>query len=166
MTVPLAPGDAASPARVPVVITGRTGLRAVRFDTPLLLAPMEGVTDRTFRACVLDLGGTGGACTEFLRIASSPALTLGKRRPKKARLAGKGRNTMALGARVTGRAGKLKVVQEVSGSTGYISAPDARLHFGLGAAKALSDVVVRWPDGKEQRVGDLAAGRDHVIEER
>ena len=82
------------------------------------------------------------------------------------RLAGKGRNTMALGARVTGRAGKLKVVQEVSGSTGYISAPDARLHFGLGAASALSDVVVRWPSGREQRVGDLAADRDHVIEER
>jgi tRNA-dihydrouridine synthase C len=33
---------------------------------------MEGVTDRTFRGVVLDLGDVGGACTEFQRIAVSP----------------------------------------------------------------------------------------------
>jgi tRNA-dihydrouridine synthase C len=33
---------------------------------------MDGVTDRTFRAAVLDLGGVGGACTEFLRISVGP----------------------------------------------------------------------------------------------
>lgn len=53
-------------------LVGRTGRRVVVFPTPLLLAPMEGVTDRSFRACVLDLGGVGGACTEFARIAASP----------------------------------------------------------------------------------------------
>ena len=58
-------------ADVAVVIAGRSGRRTVRFETPLLLAPMEGVTDRRFRACVLDLGGVGGASTEFMRIAAS-----------------------------------------------------------------------------------------------
>ena len=53
-------------------LVGRTGAREVRFASPLLLAPMEGVTDRTFRAAVLDLGGVGGACTEFQRISVSP----------------------------------------------------------------------------------------------
>ena len=54
------------------VITSRSSDRHVTFLSPLLLAPMEGVTDRTFRAAALDLGHVGGACTEFLRISSSP----------------------------------------------------------------------------------------------
>ena len=72
---------------------------------------------------------------------------------------------MALGARLTARAAKLPVVREVSSATGYISAPDARLFIGLGADDSLDDIVVRWPNGKEQRVGSLEAGKDHVISE-
>jgi tRNA-dihydrouridine synthase C len=53
-------------------MTGRGASREVGFAAALLLAPMEGVTDRTFRAAVLDLGGAGGACTEFLRISVAP----------------------------------------------------------------------------------------------
>jgi len=54
-----------------VHICGRTGAREVRFRTPLLLAPMEGVTDACFRSVVLDLGGVGGASTEFVRVSAS-----------------------------------------------------------------------------------------------
>src|SRR5688500_20241295 len=65
----------AAPSR-PLRIAGRDvendGRREVVFASPLLLAPMEGVTDRTFRTAVLDLGGAGGACTEFLRISVAP----------------------------------------------------------------------------------------------
>jgi hypothetical protein len=81
------------------------------------------------------------------------------------RLVGKKGNTSALGARLTGVVGKSPVVREVSSSTGYISAPDLRLHVGLGGEDELRDVVVRWPSGKTQRVGALAADRDHVIRE-
>lgn len=81
------------------------------------------------------------------------------------RLEGNKQNTMALGARLTAHAGKLKIVREVSGSTGYISAPDARLFIGLGDAESLDDVVVRWPNGKERKVGSLAANKDHVVKE-
>lgn len=58
-----------------VVIRGRTGTREVRFRCPVLLAPMEGVTDASFRSCVLDLGGVGGACTEFVRVSVGPLPT-------------------------------------------------------------------------------------------
>ena len=44
----------------------------MRFPNRLLLAPMEGVTDRAFRSLVLDLGGAGGASTEYVRIHSHP----------------------------------------------------------------------------------------------
>ncbi len=36
---------------------------------------MEGVTDRTFRGAVLDLGHVGAACTEFVRVSSMPVPT-------------------------------------------------------------------------------------------
>lgn len=53
----------------PLVLTGRTGRESVAFPNRVFLAPMEGVTDRAFRSVVLDLGGVGGASTEFLRIS-------------------------------------------------------------------------------------------------
>lgn len=43
----------------PVVIPGR-----------LWLAPMEGITDPVFRACVAPLGGVAAAVTEFIRISA------------------------------------------------------------------------------------------------
>ncbi len=58
--------------RPEVRICGRGDGREVLFTTPLLLAPMEGVTDPCFRTVVLDLGGVGGASTEFVRVSSSP----------------------------------------------------------------------------------------------
>ena len=53
----------------PLTISGRDPRRAVTFPVPLLLAPMDGVTDRCYRDLVLDLGHAGGACTEFVRIS-------------------------------------------------------------------------------------------------
>lgn len=55
-----------------LTIRGRDGARAVVFSPACLLAPMDGYTDRTFRDLVLDLGGAGGASTEFVRISAAP----------------------------------------------------------------------------------------------
>jgi len=43
-----------------------TGPKAVTVDPPLALAPMEGVTDVTFRRLVRRIGGVGLVCTEFI----------------------------------------------------------------------------------------------------
>ena len=61
-------------AAPPMRVTSRVG-RVVEFPGRVLLAPMEGVTDRTFRDAVIDLGGVGGACTEFVRISVGPIPT-------------------------------------------------------------------------------------------
>ncbi len=45
--------------------------RAMVFPNPILLAPMEGITDPVFRDLVINLGGVGGAITEFIRISVS-----------------------------------------------------------------------------------------------
>lgn len=62
------------PFRRPLDLVGPTGHR-VRLPGRLLLAPMEGVTDRAFRDAVLDLGGVGAASTEFLRVHATPIPT-------------------------------------------------------------------------------------------
>lgn len=64
----------AKPAEIHAIELGQ----GVRFDPPILLAPMEGVTDRTFRSLVLEQNGAdsvGGACTEFQRVTGVPLKT-------------------------------------------------------------------------------------------
>jgi tRNA-dihydrouridine synthase C len=56
----------------PLTITGLDKTRSVTFSPPLFLAPMEGVTEPCFRDMVINLGGVGGACTEFIRISQNP----------------------------------------------------------------------------------------------
>lgn len=54
-----------------LTISGRDPRLAVTLPVPLLLAPMEGITEPVFRDLVIALGGVGAACTEFIRIANS-----------------------------------------------------------------------------------------------
>lgn len=56
----------------PLTLRGRTRAHDVTFPTGMLLAPMEGITDRCYRDLALDLGDAGGACTEFQRISVAP----------------------------------------------------------------------------------------------
>ncbi|MBI4601689.1 MAG: CRTAC1 family protein [Planctomycetes bacterium] len=71
------------------------------------------------------------------------------------RLAGTRSNRSAIGARVELRAGGRLQVREVKSGSGYLSQGDLRLLFGLGDARSIDSLVVRWPSG---RVED-AAGR-------
>jgi len=56
----------------PIVLRGRDPTRSVTITTPLFLAPMEGITDPTFRDHVMAIGGLGAACTEFIRLSVAP----------------------------------------------------------------------------------------------
>ncbi|MBI4605114.1 MAG: CRTAC1 family protein [Planctomycetes bacterium] len=62
-------------------------------------------------------------------------------------LRGAGRNRDGLGARVTLSAGGRTLIAERRGSGSYLSANDPRLHFGLGPARVIDRIAVRWPDG-------------------
>lgn len=57
-------------AQQPLVLSAASADRDVVFPNRVFLAPMEGVTDRSFRSVVLDLGGVGGASTEFVRVSN------------------------------------------------------------------------------------------------
>jgi len=44
-------------------------------------------------------------------------------------------------------------------AVGYASSSDPRVHFGLGAAATVREVVVRWPSGKVQKIANPAVDR-------
>ena len=50
------------------------------FEPATLLAPMEGVTNPTYRERIAALGGVGVVCTEFVRITSTPTSAKALRR--------------------------------------------------------------------------------------
>jgi hypothetical protein len=57
-------------------------------------------------------------------------------------------NKMAIGARVTVKAGKLVQFSEVRAGGSYISQNDPRLHFGLGGEALMNEVEIKWPSEK------------------
>ena len=63
------------------------------------------------------------------------------------RLVGVQSNRSAIGARVVLTAGGVTQVSEVRGGGSYYSQNDLRMHFGLGSAKTIDRVEVRWPNG-------------------
>jgi len=74
-------------------------------------------------------------------------------------------NRDGLGARVEVRAGDLTQSEEVRANSGYLSASDPRLHFGLGAATRTDIIVVRWSSGTVDTVRDEVAGQELTIRE-
>jgi hypothetical protein len=70
------------------------------------------------------------------------------------------RNRFAYGAWIgVERAGKPTLWRRVRTDGSYLSASDARLHFGLGTSRSIDAIVIRWPDGGEERRAGMAADR-------
>ena len=55
-----------------------------------------------------------------------------------------------------------RLVREVQAGSSYLSSEDPRVHFGLGEATEVSELVVRFPDGSETRLKGVAA--DQIVE--
>ena len=72
------------------------------------------------------------------------------------RLTGVKGNRSAIGARVTVDAGGRKQIDEVFSGSSFYSQNSLTLHFGLGAAKTVDTVTVRWPGGKTEEWKGLA----------
>jgi hypothetical protein len=49
--------------------------------------------------------------------------------------------------------------REAHAGSSYLSSEDPRIHFGLGGATRVRSLVVRWPEGGETRLGDVAANQ-------
>src|SRR5438128_397458 len=81
------------------------------------------------------------------------------------RLIGTKSNRAAIGARVTIRAAGVKQFSEVHGGSSYLSQNDLRLHFGLGTAKKMESVEIRWPSGKVETLENVAGDAIYTIVE-
>ena len=52
-----------------------------------------------------------------------------------------------------------RLVREVQAGSSYLSSEDPRVHFGLGAATSVSQLIVRYPDGHTVSRNDVPADR-------
>jgi hypothetical protein len=52
------------------------------------------------------------------------------------------------------------------GGSGYLSANDPRLHFGLGAAAKIDRITVTWPSGARQVLENQPVDCVMTIEEK
>ncbi|MGB6687935.1 MAG: CRTAC1 family protein [Terracidiphilus sp.] len=59
----------------------------------------------------------------------------------------------------------LTQIDEVRSSNGYFSAGDLRVHFGLGDAKKVALVEIRWPSGAVDALKNLDVNRLYVVQE-
>lgn len=81
-------------------------------------------------------------------------------------LAGSKSNRSAVGARVivTSVAGQKQIFDASSGGS-YLSSNDPRIVVGLGSARGVRSVEVRWPSGRVQTLANPAIDRYHRITE-
>jgi hypothetical protein len=68
----------------------------------------------------------------------------------KVNLAGTKSNRNGIGAEVTLVSGKLRITKTQDGKSGYLSQSVLPLFFGLGGAKVIDRVEVKWPSGTQQ----------------
>ncbi|HSB35334.1 MAG TPA: CRTAC1 family protein, partial [Thermoanaerobaculia bacterium] len=95
----------------------------------------------------------GGPARVYLNPVDDP------RRSVRLKLVGAGRsNRDAVGARVTASIGGETLTQQVSGGQSYLSASEKTLTFGLGTARKLDTLEVRWPDGAVETFTDVPGG--------
>jgi len=78
-------------------------------------------------------------------------------------LAGTKSNRLAIGARVKIVAGGMTQTEEIHSGGSYLSQNDLRVHFGLGAAKKIASLEIRWPSGKIETIKDLEADRFYAV---
>jgi hypothetical protein len=81
------------------------------------------------------------------------------------KLLGTHSNRSAIGARVAVTAGGRRQIREVLSGSSYISQSDLRQHFGLGPAKKVDQLEVRWPNGTVERVESVEADQFLTFEE-
>ena len=127
-------------------------------------------TPHSSRGCAFgDFDNDGDMDILVMNMNEPPSLircdTLSENRWLKIKLIGVDSNRTAIGATVRVRSGRRVQVQEVHSQDSYLSVSDLRLHFGLGRSDRADSIRVRWPSGRMEAVGAVAAGQLVHIEE-
>jgi hypothetical protein len=108
-----------------------------------------------------DVNNDGNIDVVLINVGEPPTLLLNQGGNTNHRvlfkLVGTVSNKMAVGARVTVKAGKLVQFSEVRAGGSYLSQNDPRLHFGLGTEAFMSEVEVKWPSGRIEVLRNVPA---------
>ena len=81
------------------------------------------------------------------------------------RLIAKHGSSDAIGTRVKVMTGQLTQTREVRSGDGYLSQPELKLHFGIGAPEHVDSIEVRWRSGAQQRVEGVPVNQVITLEE-
>lgn len=81
------------------------------------------------------------------------------------RLKGTRSNRDGIGAQVTGTVAGRRMSRYVRTGSSYLSQSELPVTFGLGPAGMLDDVVVTWPEGRQEKLGGLSGGTRYEITE-
>jgi enediyne biosynthesis protein E4 len=129
---------------------------------------LAGIPDASRRGAAFgDLNNDGNIDIVVMATGGPPMLLLNERGNKNHRvlfkLIGTKSNKMAIGSRVTVKAGKLVQLNEVRAGGSYLSQNDPRLHFGLGAEAKMDEVEIKWPSGRVEVLRDVPADFIYTI---
>src|SRR2546430_740170 len=108
-----------------------------------------------------DINNDGNVDIVIVNVGEPPSLLLNQGGNNNHRvlfkLVGVKSNKSAIGARVTVTTATSAQFNEVRGGGSYLSQNDPRLHFGLGPDSKMTQVEIRWPNGKIETLRDLPA---------
>ncbi|MFQ5631508.1 MAG: CRTAC1 family protein, partial [bacterium] len=69
----------------------------------------------------------------------------------------------AIGAKIIVRTENKQYIRSISPSYSYLSSNDSRVHFGLGSAKNVDEIIVEWPGGKIESFPGVQANQIIVL---
>jgi hypothetical protein len=74
-------------------------------------------------------------------------------------------NRAAIGTRLVAQVGSRQIVRDVFPANGFMGQGPVEVMLGLGSAKRIDRLQVRWPNGKTQEFTDLSADQTLIITE-
>jgi hypothetical protein len=140
------------------------------FDEVSKEAGLQNISLKSRRGAAFgDVFNTGNIDVLLLNVGEAPSLLKNMNSNGFHRvlfkLIGTKSNRAAIGARVTIHSGGVKQFSEVRGGASYLSQNDLRLHFGLGNAKQMESVEIRWPNGNVEALQNVAADAIYTVVE-
>ncbi len=155
------------PAATPAVLFRNLG--DGRFEQLLGEAGSAVLAPRCSRGCAFgDFDNDGDVDVLIVNLNEPPALLRNDLPPGttwlKVKLVGTQSNRGAIGATVVAAYGGRRQAQAVLSQSSFHSANDSRLHFGLGESR-VADLEIRWPSGRTESIGAVAANALVRIEE-
>lgn len=120
-------------------------------------------------AATADLLNDGRLAIAVNELHERPSLLMPEQKPPghwvSIKAVGVKSNRDGIGARVELSANSMRQLDEIRSGGSYLSQSDLCLHFGLGDAKKVEELTVRWPSGIVDRWTDIPADQRIVIKE-